>query len=139
MTRTVTVERDLPFPQARVWRALTTPTLMAEWLMTTDFAPEAGRRFTFTNDWLTVNCEVVEIDPMTTLAYRWDALDLRSVVRWTLTPTATGTHLRMEQTGFGAHQGRELGGARAGWTKFLDQLQALLDQPGQPHASEFTP
>ena len=38
------------------------------------------------------------------LAYTWAAFGLESVVTWTLTPTGTGTHCRMEQSGFRQNQ-----------------------------------
>ena len=47
------------------------------------------------------------------MSYTWAAYGLESVVTWTLTPSSTGTHLRMEQSGFRpdqqqAHQGAKL-------------------------------
>ena len=58
------------------------------------------------------------------------AFNLQSVVTFTLTPTNTGTHLRMEQKGFNPNQRQAFGGAHAGWQKFfanLDQLLARTD------------
>ena len=124
--RSVVVERDLAFPPDRVWRALTQPHLIAEWLMRNDFAPVLGKRFTLSGDWGSVDCEVLEIKPQQTLAYRWDAMGLESVVTWTLTPIATGTHLRMEQAGFRPDQDQAFHGARFGWQKFFGELEQLL-------------
>ena len=50
-TRTVEMERELPYPPEKIWRALTKPHLLAEWLMMTDFQPEAGHAFQFRGDW----------------------------------------------------------------------------------------
>src|SRR5437899_9199442 len=47
-----------------------------------------------------VDCRVMAVEPNKTLSYTWAAYGLESVVTWTLTPTSTGTHLRMEQSGF---------------------------------------
>src|SRR3954449_5543265 len=99
-TKSVVVEREMPHPPEKIWRALTQPHLMAEWLMKSDFAPVIGHAFKFTADWGSVDCEVLEVDPIQTLAYRWDAMGLESTVTWTLTPTGTGTLLRMDQAGF---------------------------------------
>ena len=138
MTETVTVvvERDFPHCPEKMWRALTQPHLMAEWLMKTDFAPEVGKRFHLTGDWGGVlDCEVLTIEPNRTLAYSWDfahddpAYDLRSVVTFTLTPTDAGVHLKMEQAGFRKDQPQASGGARYGWAKFLDNLDGLLARP----------
>ena len=124
--RSVVVERDLAFPLDRVWRALTQPHLIAEWLMRNDFAPVLGQRFTLTGDWGSVACEVLEIEPQRTLAYRWDAMGLESIVTWTLTPTSAGTHLRMEQAGFRPDQDQAFHGARFGWQKFFGELEQVL-------------
>lgn len=135
--RAVVVERDFPHPPMKLWRALTTPHLMAEWLMKTDFAPEPGRRFTLSGDWGgTLDCRVLEIEPLRRLAYSWDhahedpALSLKSVVTFTLTPTASGVHLRVEQTGFRPEQKQAAGGARFGWTRMLQTLDDLLARIG---------
>jgi uncharacterized protein YndB with AHSA1/START domain len=50
-----------------------------------------------------------------------------SVVAWTLTPTASGTHLRMEQSGFRPGQEANFKGATYGWNKFIGNLERVLD------------
>lgn len=135
-TRTVTVERAIPFPPDRIWRALTQPHLMAEWLMKNDFAPEIGHRFKLTGEWGGVlDCEVLAIEPNRTLAYSWNfasddpAYALNSTVTFTLTPTATGTVLTVEQKGFRPDQKQAFHGARAGWTEMLGKLEDLVGRP----------
>lgn len=125
-TRSVTVERDLPHPPEKVWRALTQPHLIAEWLMANDFAPSIGHRFRLTADWGGIDCEVVENEPYTRLVYTWVSSGLDSVVVWTLTPTDAGTRLRMAQSGFRTDQKQALMGATAGWPRFLDNLEQAL-------------
>ncbi len=131
--RSVVVEREIAHPPERLWRALTQPHLIAEWLMQNDFAPAVGHRFKLRGEWGGVlDCEVLEIEPERTLSYRWDfasddpAYALESVVTFTLTPTATGTHLRMEQAGFGPSQKQAYGGAHAGWKGFFDKLEQVV-------------
>jgi uncharacterized protein YndB with AHSA1/START domain len=124
--RTVTVERDLPFPAERIWRALTQPHLIAEWLMKNDFVPAVGHAFKLTGDWGSVDCEVLDIEPPHSLAYRWDAMGLESTVTWTLTPIDGGTRLRMDQAGFRRDQEQAFQGARFGWNKFFASLEQLL-------------
>jgi len=128
--RTVAVEREMPFAPEKVWRALTQPHLMAEWLMQTDFEPAVDHRFSFRADWGSVDCQVLAIEPMRSLAYSWAAHGLESVVTWTLTPTGAGVRLRMEQTGFRPDQDQAYRGARMGWTRFLASLEALLGRTG---------
>lgn len=121
-TRSVVVEREFPYPPEKLWRALTQPHLIAEWLMKNDFSPVAGRRFTLSADWGQVDCEVETVEANRSLAYRWDTKDLRSIVTWTLAPTASGTSLRMEQRGFTSAQNAYFQGASVGWPRFFDQL-----------------
>jgi uncharacterized protein YndB with AHSA1/START domain len=125
-TRTVTVERELPFPPAKIWRALTQPHLIAEWLMQNDFVLAIDHRFTLRGDWGSVECRVIEIETDKTLAYTWGAMGLESTVTLTLTPTTTGTHLRMDQTGFKPDQPQNFNGAKFGWQKFLGQLEQVV-------------
>ena len=71
-TLSVVVERDLPYPPEKIWRALTQPHLIEEWLMKGDFQPEMGHRFSLRADWGSVNCEVRAIEPGKALSYTWD-------------------------------------------------------------------
>ena len=131
--RTVVIERDIAHPPEKIWRALTEPHLIAEWLMKNDFRPDVGHRFNLTGEWGGVlDCEVLDIEPHRTLSYSWNfshddaAFDLRSVVTFTLTPTAAGTHLRVEQSGFRPEQKQAFGGAKLGWQQFLEKLETLV-------------
>jgi uncharacterized protein YndB with AHSA1/START domain len=126
--RSVVIEREIAHAQDKIWRALTQPHLIAEWLMKNDFVPAVGHRFDFRADWGSIGCEVLEVEPNRTLAYTWVALGLDSVVTWTLTPTSTGTHLRMEQSGFRPDQEQAFQGAKFGWKKFLKALDQVLAQ-----------
>jgi uncharacterized protein YndB with AHSA1/START domain len=125
-SRSVVVERDIPHPPEKIWRALTQPHLIQEWLMKNDFKPVVGHRFDFRADWGSVGCEVLTIEPHKTLSYTWAAHGLESVVTWTLTPTHTGTHLRMEQSGFRPDQQQAYQGAQYGWPKFFANLEQAL-------------
>jgi len=125
-TRSVVVEREFPYPPEKLWRALTQPHLIAEWLMQNDFVPAANHRFKLGTSWGHIDCQVKTIEPNKTLSYSWDALGLVSVVTWTLSPTTTGTHLRMEQKGFRPDQKQAFHGARAGWSKFFANLEQVL-------------
>lgn len=127
-TRSIVVERDIPFPPERIWRALTQPHLIEEWLMKNDFRPTVGERFRLSAEWGEVECQVLSFEPNKALSYSWDTKDLESTVTWTLTPTDTGTHLRMEQTGFRSDQRSYYQGATVGWRRFLDALEQVLAQ-----------
>ena len=124
--RRIILERTLPHPPEKIWRALTQPHLLEEWLMKTDFRPDVGKGFSFSAEWGAVRGQVLEAEPHRSLSYTWGDDNLKSVVTWTLTETETGTHLRLEQTGFREDQPRYLMGAKAGWPRFLDNLEQVL-------------
>ncbi|MFB9267850.1 SRPBCC domain-containing protein [Bradyrhizobium erythrophlei] len=132
-TLSVVVEREFSHPPEKLWRALTQPHLIEEWLMKNDFKPNVGHHFNLRGDWGGVlDCEVLAIEPHKALSYTWNfkhddaAFNLTSVVTFTLTPTSTGTHLRMEQAGFRPDQKQAFGGARVGWQQFLANLDQVL-------------
>jgi uncharacterized protein YndB with AHSA1/START domain len=131
-TRSVVVEREIPHPPEKLWRALTQPHLMAEWLMQNDFSPVVGHRFNLRGEWGGVlDCEVLAIEPLKTLSYTWNhahkdpAFALNSAVTFTLTPTEGGTHLKMEQVGFRPDQRQAFGGALQGWRQFFAKLEEI--------------
>jgi uncharacterized protein YndB with AHSA1/START domain len=66
------------------------------------------------------------VEPHKTLSYTWTAYGLESVVTWTLTPTRTGTLLRMEQSGFRPDQTQAYHGARYGWQQYFAALGQVL-------------
>lgn len=125
-TLTVVVEREVPYPAEKIWRALTQPHLIEEWLMKNNFRPDRGHRFNLTADWGAVDCQVQAVEPNKSLSYTWDTKDLKSVVTWTLTPTSAGTRLRMEQAGFRPDQQPYYRGATVGWPRFLSALEQVL-------------
>jgi uncharacterized protein YndB with AHSA1/START domain len=136
-TRSVVVEREIAYPPERIWRALTQPHLIAEWLMKNNFRANVGHRFNLSGDWGGVlDCEVLAVEPNASLSYSWNfahedaAFNLESVVTFTLTPTSDGTHLRMEQSGFQPGQTQAYGGAKHGWRQFLAKLDQVLAQAG---------
>ena len=134
-TRTVVVEREIAHPPEKIWRALTQPMLIEEWLMKNDFEPVIGHHFNLRGDWGGVlDCEVLTVEPNRQLAYTWnfahedDAYNLQSVVTLTLTPTDGGTRLRMEQAGFRPAQKQAFHGANYGWQENLAKLEGVLDR-----------
>ncbi|MFY9643518.1 MAG: SRPBCC domain-containing protein [Rhodomicrobium sp.] len=123
----VVFEREIPYPPEKVWRALTQPHLIEEWLMKNDFKPVVEHRFNLRADWGAVDCKVLAIEPEKMLSYTWAAYGLESIVTWTLTQTGTGTHLRMEQSGFRPDQQQAYQGAKGGWQRFLASLERVVD------------
>ena len=136
-TRSVVIEREIAHPPEKLWRALTQPRLMEEWLMKNDFKAVVGHKFNLRGDWGGVlDCEVLTIEPNKSLSYTWnfnhddDAYRLESVVTFTLTPSGKGTHLRVEQEGFRPTQRQAFGGAQAGWRQMFDKLEQVVAREG---------
>lgn len=123
-TQSVIMEREFPHPPERIWRVQ--PQLIQEWRMKNDFQLLIGHPFELRGDWGSVACKVLEIDSNRTLVYSWEANGLESVVTWTLVPSATGTSLCMEQSGFHADHEQFYQGAEAGWSRFFASLEQVL-------------
>ena len=132
-TESLSFEIDLRHPPEKVWRALTEPALLAEWLLPVfGFKLELDAAFAFKTQpqpgWDgTVNCRVLEIEPQRKLRYTWvvgEALD--TVVTFTLSPTDSGTRLSIVQSGFKPEQKQAFGGARYGWKMMGGKLVDLL-------------
>jgi uncharacterized protein YndB with AHSA1/START domain len=139
-TEAISLEFDLPHPPEKIWRALTDPKLLAEWLLpVVDLHLEPGAAFTFRTEpypgWDgTVSCRLIEIAPYERLSYTWSVPFLETVVTFTLTPTASGTRLALVQSGFAPGQKQEFGGARYGWKMMGGRLIDLLARtPTTPH------
>jgi uncharacterized protein YndB with AHSA1/START domain len=131
-TESISFEFDLHHLPEKVWRALTDPVLLAEWLLpVVELKLEPGAAFTFKAQpqpgWDgIVNCRILEIDAHRKLSYTWVVGDIDTVVTFALTPTASGTRLSLVQSGFKPDQKRNLGGARYGWKMMGGELVDLL-------------
>ena len=125
-------EFDVQHPPETVWRALTDPALLAEWLLpVVDLRLEPGAAFTFQAppvagwDGL-VKCRLLEIEAYRKLRYTWIVGDMDTVVTFTLTPTASGTRVSLVHSGFRPDQKKNFGGARYGWRLMGGKLEELL-------------
>jgi uncharacterized protein YndB with AHSA1/START domain len=131
-TESLSFEFDLHHLPEKVWRALTDPVLLTEWLLPViELKLEPGAAFTFKTQpqpgWDgIVNCRFLEIEAHRKLSWRWVVGDIDTVVTFTLTPTASGTRLSLVQSGFRPDQKQNLGGARYGWKMMGGKLVDLL-------------
>lgn len=133
-TDSISFEFDLRHSPQKVWRALTDPALLTEWLLPVvglDLQP--GAAFAFKSQpypgWDgTVNCRILEIEAHRKLSYTWVVgdMELDTVVTFTLAPTESGTRLSLVQSGFKPHQKQNFGGARYGWKMMGGKLVDLL-------------
>jgi uncharacterized protein YndB with AHSA1/START domain len=135
-TPSLVMERDMPRPPDKVWRALTQRTLIEDWLMKKDFAPVAGHLFNFRAPPMphwngVVDCEVLAVELCRRLSCSCNASGeaaaggLQTVVTWTLTPMPQGVLVRMEQSGFRPEDEANYRGAGYGWQRFVAGLERV--------------
>ena len=138
-TRSIVIEREMPHPAEKVWRALTESRLIEQWLMKNDFKPLVGHKFNFRStampQWNGItDCEVLIVEPHKKLSYTWAASGdeaakgWKTVVTWKLTPTKGGVHVRMEQSGFRPEDEGSFKGASYGWQKFVGTLEYVAGE-----------
>ena len=131
-TESISFEFDLPHAPEKVWRALTDPALLAEWLLPViNLKLEPGAEFAFKAPpqpgWDgSVNCRFIEIEAKRKLSYTWVVGDIDTVVTFTLTPSPLGTSLSLVQSGFKPNQKKNFGGARYGWRMMGGKLVDVL-------------
>lgn len=139
----IEIDQYFPHPPAKLWRALTTPELMSQWLMPNDFEPVVGHRFTFQSRPVAqtefsgkIACQVLDLDPQKLLRISWADAEkpdgMNTTVTWTLEPEGRGTRLFLEHAGFAPDETTQqlarkfMGG---GWrSQVLRSFGELLDK-----------
>jgi uncharacterized protein YndB with AHSA1/START domain len=135
--KSLVLERTMPHPPEKIWRALTQAPLIEAWLMKNDFEPVVGHRFTLRAPamahWNGVtDCEVLAVEPNRRLSYSWNASGdeaeggLKTIIAWTLIPAEGGTLVRMEQSGFRPEDEGNYQGAGYGWRRFVGGLERVV-------------
>jgi uncharacterized protein YndB with AHSA1/START domain len=131
-TGSLSFDFDLHHSPDKVWRALTDPALLVEWLLpVTGLELAPGKSFTFKTQphpgWDgVVHCRMLEIEEREKISYAWVVGEMDTVVTFTLTPTASGTRLSLVHSGFEPEQKQNFGGARYGWKMMGGKLVELL-------------
>jgi uncharacterized protein YndB with AHSA1/START domain len=108
VTASIRTDAFLPHPIEKVWRALTDPRLLADWLMPNDFQPRVGHHFMFRADPVpdqnfdgVVHCQVLALEPYQLLRISWaNGVGLDTTVTWRLAPEGSGTRLFLAHEGF---------------------------------------
>ena len=131
-TESISFEFDLEHSPEKVWRALTDPQLLAEWLLpVVGLELEPGAPFAFRTQPVggwdgVVNCRMLEIEARRKLSYAWVVGEMDTIVTFTLTPTPSGTRMSLVHSGFKPEQKQNFGGARYGWRMMSGKLTDLL-------------
>jgi uncharacterized protein YndB with AHSA1/START domain len=125
-------ERQLSHPMEKVWNALTSPALLAQWFAPGEIELALGGKvhLAFTDGDGVVDGHVTAFSPPQLLEFTWtDQGNDLGFVRWELTATGSGTQLVLKHTVPEAARGNGLP-MLAGWHSLLAQLAALLN--GEP-------
>jgi uncharacterized protein YndB with AHSA1/START domain len=142
-------EIEIAAPPARVFQALTTGAELKRWFTSPecpvkfwemDARPGGQYRYATEKGTVVVNnvsefeChgEIVEYDPPRVLAYTWlanwhDDVTRRTVVRWELTPTKTGTRVKVKHSGLAQEPAARKDYA-GGWPGVVDMLKKFVEQ-----------
>ena len=119
-------------PPTMVWKYLTQPELIEQWLGKTDFKPIAGHKFRFISPYGNDSyCEVLEVKPYSRISYSWqtnslyDGKPFDSTVVWTLVPKGNGTELQLLHSGFRAVE--DAIAHNDGWTRIGNKMAELLN------------
>ncbi|GJM42616.1 MAG: activator of HSP90 ATPase [Ardenticatenaceae bacterium] len=137
---------ELAHPQQKIWQAITTPEGLNQWFGNrVTMKLEAGSPILFEWDEYGEAGGIIEVvEPISRFAYRWRAHGIAedvamnktnsTLVTFELTPTSTGTRLRVVENGFANLNPalRELSFREnsKGWDSELGELVAFL--AGQP-------
>lgn len=131
MTESITCDQYLAHPPAVVWKAITTPELVARWWAAGDIRPVVGHRFTLDmGEWGVQPCTVTAVEPEQLLVYTFAEGGLDSVITWRLEPEGHGTRLFLEHSGFdldtpGGRTAFE--GMGRGWPHVVARIGEVLD------------
>ena len=130
---------DLAHPPAKVWAALTTPEGLSAWFgdrAAIDLCPGGAAQMTFRSG-VTVDMRVERVDEPALFAFTWRLPNLpeddpcRTYVEFTLEAVATGTRLRVVETGFAQlpvdSRGKTYDSHAEGWASELGELVAYLN------------
>jgi len=145
----ITCEIDVAVPPARIFRALTDAGELAKWF-TNESCPvkvwrmdaRNGGRYSYqtvqsatvkVNGVNEFHCEgeITEFDPPRLLAYTWvanwhDDKNLATTVRWELTPTNSGTHVKVTHSGLVTEKvARD--DYRGGWPGVVEKLKEFVE------------
>jgi uncharacterized protein YndB with AHSA1/START domain len=145
----VVSEIEIAAPPGRVFQALTTTAELKRWFTSPDcpaklweMDPRPGGRYAYATEKGSVvvngvsefEChgEILEYDPPHVLAYTWlanwhDDVARRTIVRWELTPTKAGTHVKVTHSGL-AQEAAARKDYSNGWPGVVQMLKSFVEQ-----------
>jgi uncharacterized protein YndB with AHSA1/START domain len=121
------IERTYPHDQAALWRMLTDPQALAQWLAPGTIELRAGGavRIDFADSGTLIDSKVLALDPQRLLEYSWSSGDEPArPLRWELNPVGAGTQLVLTVR---TPAGEDAPKACAGFEAHLDMLAGALE------------
>ncbi|MFI4935080.1 MAG: SRPBCC family protein [Caulobacterales bacterium] len=119
--------RRFEHPPAEIWRALTDPAFLPQWLAPGDIALRLGgpARLDFGDSGIVIDSVVTAFNPGRLLEYSWSGPgEPPRPVRWVLTPLEDGCQLTLTLR---LPDGDVVARSCAGWEAHLEMLAALLE------------
>ncbi|HWF77681.1 MAG TPA: SRPBCC family protein [Caulobacteraceae bacterium] len=112
---------------AEIWRMLTDPARLPEWLAPGRIEPRVGgaARLDFADSGTVIDSQVSTYEDGRTLEYSWSSPgEPARPVRWEIAPDGGGSRLTLTLT---TPAGEDPGRACAGWEAHLEMLEAALE------------
>jgi uncharacterized protein YndB with AHSA1/START domain len=144
----IIAEIDISAPPSRVFEALTNPAQLLRWFndascpvklwqmdarLGGSYCYETGKGTHMVNgvDEFTIHGEITEIDPPRLLVYTWIAnwhrdKNMKTMVRWDLAPTESGTHVKVTHSGL-AQEPEASADYSGGWTSVVEKLKQFTE------------
>ena len=120
----VLMVREYEVPIARVWDALTEPTLLLEWLGSVEIEAHVGGSFLIDFDGEDhAGGAILCFEPPQLLEFEWGETGVQSRVRFELSETGSGTRLRLTHARQTESSARNTG---PGWHAHLDVFEGAL-------------
>lgn len=132
MTTPAVIQLDhfYPHPPAAVWRALTTPELLAKWWAPGDVRAEVGHEFDLDmGQWGKQKCKVLAVEPERMLRYVFAAGRLDTIITFALAAEGNGTRLTLTHEGFDLDSPMSkmaFEGMKPGWPGVLARIEPVL-------------
>ena len=121
------IERMFEHDQAEVWKMLTDPSLLPQWLAPGDLSLSKGgsAKLTFTESGTNVESVVTDVDPPRLIEYSWSSLgEPDRPLRWEATTVKGGTRLSLTLR---IPDNEDIARACAGWESHLEMLAAAME------------
>jgi uncharacterized protein YndB with AHSA1/START domain len=137
----VAFDRPLDKPPEKVWRVLTEPRRLANWLGDVEVDLRIGGAFVirFRQMSVVMTGQITALEPGRLIEYSWHENNQKlpaSRVRWEIAPTPVGCRLKLTHRFPAGCQLKDLTPFMGGWHAFLNAIPVATDDTFVPYADE---